>query len=126
MWYFLSHILYVYLCIYITPYIHIYVYIYAYIYIYIYILWNETIHKVCLNINNEPTHKVITRFQKENLLNKNFSEEPKTENPKTLHFYLKTKVHNVGNPQRPVISSINCGTSKISEYVDYHLLPIVK
>ena len=97
-----------------------------YIYIYIYILWNETIHKVCLNINNEPTHKVITRFQKENLLNKNFSEEPKTENPKTLHFYLKTKVHNVGNPQRPVISSINCGTSKISEYVDYHLLPIVK
>ena len=27
---------------------------------------------------------------------------------------------------RPVISSINCHTSKISEYVDYHLQPIVR
>ena len=27
---------------------------------------------------------------------------------------------------RPVISSINCHTSKISECVDYHLQPIVR
>ena len=27
----------------------------------------------------------------------------------------------MGNPGRPVISSLNCHTSKISEYVDYHL-----
>ena len=42
------------------------------------------------------------------------------------HFYLKPKVHKEGNPGRPVISSINCHTSKISEYADYHLQPIVK
>ena len=35
-------------------------------------------------------------------------------------------IHKKGNPRRPVISSISCHTSKISEYVDYHLQPIVK
>ena len=35
--------------------------------------------------------------------------------------YLKPKVHEHGNPGRPIISSIHCHTLKISEYVDYHL-----
>ena len=77
-------------------------------------------------VNNETIHKVISRFQKENLLSKNISEELETENPKTPHFYLKPKVHKEGNLGRPVISSINCHTSKISEYDDYHLQPIIK
>ena len=76
--------------------------------------------------NNETIHKVISRFQKENLLSKSISEGLKTENPKTPHFYLKPKVHKEGNPGRPVISSINFHTSKISEYADYHLQPIAK
>ena len=77
-------------------------------------------------VNNEIIHKVISRIQKENLLSNNISEGRKTENPKTPHFYLKPKVHKDGNPGRPVISSINCHTSEISEDVDYHLQPIVK
>ena len=63
-------------------------------------------------LNNEAIHKVISRFQKENLLSKNISEVLKTENPKTPHFYLKPKVHKEGNTGRPVISSLNCHTSK--------------
>ena len=89
----------------------------------------ENYRKIIYNLttaNNETIHKVISRFQKENLLSKNISEGLKTENPKTPHFYIKPKVHKNGNPGRPVISSINCHTSKISEYVDYHLQPIVK
>ena len=39
--------------------------------------------------NNETAHKVISRFQKDNLLIKNIFEGLKTENPKTPHFYLK-------------------------------------
>ena len=70
--------------------------------------------------NNETIHKVISRFRKENLLSKNISEGLKTENPKTPCFYLKPKLHKESNPGRPVISSITCHTSKISEYVDYH------
>ena len=76
--------------------------------------------------NNETIHKVVSRFQKENLINKNISEGLKPENPKKPHFYLKPKVHQEDNPGRPVISSINCHTSKISDNVGYHLQPIVK
>ena len=72
-------------------------------------------------LNNETIHKTISRFQKECLLSRNISEGLKIENTKTPHFYLKTKVHKEGNPGRPVISSINCYISKLSEYVDYHL-----
>ena len=79
-----------------------------------------------ITANNETIHKVISRFQKENLLSKSISEGLKTENRKTSHFYLKPKVHKEGNPGRPVISSISCHTSKISKYVDYHLQPTVK
>ena len=35
-------------------------------------------------------------------------------------------MHKEGNPGRPVISSINWHTSKISGYIDYHLQPVVK
>ena len=31
------------------------------------------------------------------------------------------KIHKKNNPGRPVISSINCHTSNISKFVDYHL-----
>ena len=71
-------------------------------------------------------HKVTSTFQKENLLSKNISEQLKTKNPKTPHIYLRPKVHKEGNGGRPVISSINYHTSKISKYGDYHLQPIVK
>ena len=47
--------------------------------------------------NNETIHKVISRFQKENLLSKNISEGLKGKNPKTPHFYLQPKVHKEGN-----------------------------
>ena len=77
-------------------------------------------------VNNKTIHKVISRFQKENLLSKNISEGLKTKNLKAPHFYLKPRVRKEGNPGRPVIISINCYTSKISEYVDYHLQPVVK
>ena len=63
-------------------------------------------------LKTEAIHKVISRFQKENLLSMNISEVLKTENPKTPHFYLKPKVHKEGNTGRPVISSLNCHTSK--------------
>ena len=42
--------------------------------------------------NNKTIHKVISRFQKENLLSMNISEGLKTENRKTIHFYLEPKV----------------------------------
>ena len=42
------------------------------------------------------------------------------------HPKSKQKLHKEGVPGRPVISSVNCHIFKISEYVDYHLQPIVR
>ena len=36
------------------------------------------------------------------------------------------KIHKEGNPGRPVVSSIDSHTSKISKYVDYYIQPISK
>ena len=41
--------------------------------------------------------------------------------PKTPRFYLLPKIHKEGNPGRPVISSVDCHTSRISAFVDYHI-----
>ena len=34
---------------------------------------------------------------------------------------MQPKIHKEDNPGRPVISSVNCHTAKISQYVDHHL-----
>ena len=39
---------------------------------------------------------------------------------------LKLKIHKKGIPETSVITSVNCLTSKISDYVDYHLQVILK
>ena len=45
---------------------------------------------------------------------------------RTLWFYAQPKLHKERNPGRLVISTLTCHTSKISEYIDYHLQTIVK
>ena len=39
---------------------------------------------------------------------------------------MQPKIHKEGNSGKLVISSLSCNPSKISEYVDFHLQPIVK
>ena len=45
---------------------------------------------------------------------------------KPARFYLLPKIHKPGNPGRPIVSSCDSPTEKISEFVDYHLRPLVK
>ena len=45
------------------------------------------------------------------------------EKIKTPEFHLLPKIHKANNPGRPVISSVNCHTSRFSEFVDYYLQP---
>ena len=45
---------------------------------------------------------------------------------RTPQLYLLPKIHKAGNPGRPVVSSIDCHTSKISEFVDHHLQSVVQ
>ena len=64
--------------------------------------------------NNETVNNVIERSQKENIITKNVAEG------------LKTASILECNPGRLAISFVNCHTSNISKYVDYHLQPIVQ
>ena len=41
-------------------------------------------------------------------------------------FYILPKIHKQGNPGRPIISSNGHPTERISEFVDYHLKPLVQ
>ena len=44
----------------------------------------------------------------------------------TPELHLPPKIHKASNPGRPVISSVNCHTRRISEFVGYYLQPEVK
>lgn len=67
----------------------------------------------------------IETFKTQQLLSVKLAEGLRTEKPKTPRFYILPKIHKQGNPGRPVVSSVNCHTSKISAYVDHHVKPLV-
>ena len=77
-------------------------------------------------IHTERVIKSIDEFKTSKQIPEKVAEGLKVNNVKPPKFYLSPKIHKEGNPGRPVISSINCHTSKISEYVDFHLQPHVK
>ena len=60
------------------------------------------------------------------MINENTAKGLKNPSPRAPQFYMSPKIHKEVNPGRPVVSSINCHTTNISKYVDYHLLPIAK
>ena len=64
--------------------------------------------------------------KKEKLLKEKIADGLKVSNSKNPKFYMQPMTHRKDNPGRPVVSSVNCHTSSISKYVDYHLQPIVK
>ena len=47
------------------------------------------------------------------------------DNPKCSNFYMLPKIHKLGNPGRPVVSSCSCLTTLISKYLSEFLKPIV-
>ena len=61
------------------------------------------------------------QFKKNNELNEDIAEGLKPLEPRTPRFYLLPKIHKENNPGRPVIFSVDCHTSRISLFVDYHM-----
>ena len=76
--------------------------------------------------HNKTVNDTIERFKKDRTIPTKIAHGLITSKPRTPKFYILPKIHKENNPGRPVISSINCHTSKISKYVDYHLQPIIK
>ena len=60
------------------------------------------------------------------LLDEKFANDLLSSEVKTPKFKMLPKVYKDGNPGRPVVSSIDCHTTKISKYINYQLQPHVK
>ena len=56
-------------------------------------------------------------------LEKKVAELLRPAQSRTPIFYMLPKIHKVNNPSRPVVSSVNSHTEKLSAYVDEFLRP---
>ena len=77
-------------------------------------------------IIHDPTHiniwkSLTTPLKRFIVLAKNIADNLKTTNAKTPDFYITPKVHKKDVPGWPVVSSIDCHTSKLSKFVDHYL-----
>ena len=66
----------------------------------------------------------LNEMLSDNMIDKETAEVLKPKNVKPARFYLLPKIHKKNIPGRPVISSINCHTTKLSRYVDHHIQPL--
>ncbi|XP_066925555.1 uncharacterized protein [Clytia hemisphaerica] len=86
---------------------------------------DQTFYKECdqdlTPKHNKKIQDIIESLRKSKLLDDKTTEMLTETQPKTPKFYTTPKIHKPDNPGRPVISSINCHTARISQYVDYHL-----
>ena len=82
---------------------------------------HNPIHEHVNLINN-----TLEDFKDNNELSPEIVERLKPSEPKTPRLYMLPKIHKEGNPGRPVVRSVNCHTSKISKFVDYHIQPLAK
>ena len=69
-----------------------------------------------IKVNN-----IINRFKLQRLLDDTTTKNLLILHARTPNFFMQPKIHNEDNPGRPFISSINCHTPKIPQYVDHHL-----
>ena len=80
-----------------------------------------------LNYNPTKDHanlicNTLDEFRNNHELDEDTAEGLKPIEPRTPRFYLLPKIHKEPSfPGRLVISSVNCHTSSISSFVDYHI-----
>ena len=81
-------------------------------------------------LNYNPTteyantvNTTIDLFKTQHKIPEKIADGLKVTKPKTPMLKLPPKVHKEGHPGRPLVASIDSPTSKISEYVDFHLQP---
>ena len=67
----------------------------------------------------------VKRMLNDELIDKNYKQYLLHKDPKPGRFYICPKIHKVNNPGRPVVSSNNHPTERISQFVDLHLKPLV-
>ena len=79
-------------------------------------------------LNVDPTAKhsdivnsVIESFRKQEILSNSTASKLTVDEVRTAQFHVFSKVHKTIIPGRPVVSSVECHTSKISKFVVHYL-----
>ena len=67
----------------------------------------------------------IKRLHKDNIIDDKTKRFLIQTDPKPGRFYILPKIHKQGNPGRPIVSSNGHPTERISQFLDYHLKPLV-
>ena len=83
-------------------------------------------------LNTDITKDIQSRIQfyikglhKDNIIDDKTKRFLTQTDPKPGRFYILPKIHKHGNPGRPIVSSNAHPTERISQFVDYHLKPLV-
>ena len=71
--------------------------------------------------NRNKVNNTINALNLQRLLDEKARKNLQTLEARSPNFNMQPKIHKKGNLSRPVISSVNCHTTKISQYAD-HLL----
>ena len=84
-------------------------------------------------VNEDPTEDInkrvrfyLKRLLANNIIDKQTHRYLTPENPKAGRFYILPKIHKPGNPGRPIVSANGHPTEKISQFVSFHLNPLVQ
>ena len=77
----------------------------------------------------DTIQKRVTEYVKhmlnDNLIDKKNKQYLLHRDPKPGRFYILPKIHKVNKPGRPIVSSNNHPTERISQFADFHLKPLV-
>ena len=72
-------------------------------------------------LHSERVNNAINDMKNEGLITEKVAKGLTIIDPKTPKLSFLPKIHKEGNPGRPIIDSVDCHTSRISKYVDFHL-----
>lgn len=76
--------------------------------------------------HEQTINHCIDNLVKNREIQHNVAKLLKPAQSRTQIFYMLPKIHQINNPGRPVISSVNSHTEKISAYVDEFFRPITE
>ena len=84
-------------------------------------------------VNEDPTESItkrvrfyLKRLYSDDVIDTDTYHYLLPQDPRAGRFYILPKIHKAGNPGRPIVSANGHPTEGISEFVSFHLNPLVQ
>ena len=77
------------------------------------------------NLIQERVTTYVQRMLKDGYIDEKTKQYLIQTNVKPGRFYILPKIHKTGNPGRPIVSSNGHPTERISQFIDFHINPLV-